>query len=166
MEPGGWLQTLLPFAIIAIVFARRWKQMAVARPLKLTRMWIVPLIYGLLVGVMLWAMPPSAMGWALFAGGLLGGSALGWQRARLMQLHLDPESGAVMIRQSPAGLAVIVGLLLVKRLALPAQPGQGAAAHAPHALPLATDALLGFALGMILGYRIELWRRAKALHAA
>lgn len=163
---GGWLQTLLPLGIIGLVMLRRWKSMSVARPLKHRAMWIVPVIYAALVAVMLWAMPPSPQGWALFALGTLAGGAVGWQRARLLHLHLDPESGAVMVRQSPAGLAVIAGIFVLRRLFIPNQQGGPPIKGAHPALPLATDALLGFALGTIVGYRIELWRRARELRAA
>lgn len=162
MQQGIWVQ-LLPLAIIALVFWRRWKAMGVARPLRTGRMWIAPVLYALLVALMLWAMPPAPAGWALFFGGVLIGGAVGWQRARLLHLHV--EEGTVMVRQSPAGLAVILGIFVLRRVFLPAQRG-GTAPHGAHpALPLATDALLGFALGSVIGYRLELWRRAKQLSA-
>ena len=128
-------------------------------------MWIVPVLYSALVGFMLWAMPPSIAGWEVFAGGAIVGGIIGWQRARLMHLHIDETSGAIMLRQSPAGLAVIVGIFLLRRLFLPSQAGGQVAGGTHPALPLLTDGLLGFALGMILGYRIELWRRARHLRA-
>lgn len=157
---------LLPLAIIALVFWRRWKSMGTARPLRTGRMWIAPVLYAALVALMLWAMPPAQAGWLLFAGGMLVGAAVGWQRARLLHLHVDQASGMVMVRQSPAGLAVILGIFLLRRVFVPAQRGGTAMAGTHPALPLATDALLGFALGSIIGYRIELWRRARELRAA
>lgn len=166
---GSWLQTLLPLTIIGFVMFRRWKALATPRPLQPRAMWIVPTLYAVLVGAMLWAMPPSSTGWAVFALGGLAGGVVGWQRARLLKLHIDPESGAVMIRQSPAGLAVIAGIFVLRRLFVPPQGSQGGNAvvkGAHPALPLATDALLGFALGTIVGYRIELWRRAKELRGS
>ncbi|MEO7248348.1 MAG: DUF1453 domain-containing protein [Novosphingobium sp.] len=166
MQKQQWLQ-LLPFAIIAFVMWRRWKSMAVAKPLKLQRMWIVPTLYTVLVCAMLWAIPPSLAGWELFLAAVIGGGGIGWQRARMMHLHIDEGTGALMIRQSPAGLIVIVGIILARRMFVPSQANGGPAAAGAHpALPLATDALLGFALGMIVGYAIELWRRAKDLRAA
>ncbi len=165
MEKQQWLQ-LLPFAIIALVMWRRWKSMSVARPLKTGRMWIAPAIYVLLVGAILWGMPPSLAGWELLAVGLIVGGVVGWQRARMMHLHLDETSGALMIRQSPAGLIMIVGLIVVRRFLIPTDAGGPAASGVHPALPLATDALIGFALGMLTAYALELWRRAKELRAA
>lgn len=165
MKQQQWLQ-LLPFAILAFVMWRRWKSMAVAKPLKMGRMWIAPAIYVALVAAMLWAMPPSLAGWELFAAGVIGGGVIGWQRARMMHLHVDEETGALMIRQSPAGLIMILGLIVVRRFLIPSDAGGPTAPGVHPALPLATDALLGFALGMLTGYAVELWRRAKELRAA
>lgn len=162
MQQQQWMQ-ILPFAIIALVIWRRWKSMSVARPLRTAQMWIVPVLYSALVGFMLWAMPPSIGGWEVFGGGVIFGGIVGWQRARLMHLHVDEASGAIMLRQSPAGLAVIVGIFLLRRVFVPSQGSAPVAQGAHPALPLLTDALLGFALGMIVAYRVELWRRARAL---
>ena len=164
MQQQQWMQ-LLPFAMIALVIWRRWKGMSIARPLKVGQMWIVPVLYTALVGFMLWAIPPSIAGWEAFSGGAILGGIVGWQRARLMHLHIDETSEAVMLRQSPAGLAVVLGIFLMRRFFMP-QQAAGQIAPGPHlALPLLTDGLLGFALGMIVCYRIELWRRARVLRA-
>jgi hypothetical protein len=170
MPAGNTLQSLLPFAVLAVVIALRWRGLSKARPLRVRRMVIAPVIYGLLVGFMLYALPPSGMGWLLFASGAVIGGVAGWQRARLMKLHSDAETGLVMIRQSPAGLVVLVGIILVRRVIMPPTQMQPQAGAGLAALPvkamLATDATLGFALGMIVGYRIELWRRARELNLA
>ena len=165
MQQPAWAQ-ILPFVIIALVIWRRWKGMSVARPLKPAQMWIVPVIYTALVGFMLFVMPTSTAVWEYFAGGVIAGGIIGWQRARLMHLHIDETSGAIMLRQSPAGLFVLVGIFLLRRFFVPSQAGGPVVKGAHPALPLITDALLGFALGMIVGYRIELWRRSKALRSA
>ena len=164
MNTNQLLAQLLPVAIVALVFWRRWRSMSRSRPLRTASMWIAPALYVALVGGILWAMPPVALGWLLFAGALVAGCALGWQRARLLHLHI--EGGTVMMRQSLAGLAVIIGIFAARRLYMAS--GGGAGGSGPgmhHALPLATDALLGLALGSVVGYRIELWRRARALAA-
>ena len=166
MQQGSWLQTLLPFVIIAIVMLRRWRSIDTPVPVRPGRLWIMPAVLLGVITAMLYALPPSPVGWLVFGASLLVGGAVGFQRARLMRLHLDEGSGAVMMRQSPAALLFIIALFLFRRLIMPqggAEP-VGAAAHP--ALPLATDAALGFALGMVIGMRIELWRRAKALQAA
>lgn len=166
MQQGGWLQTVLPFAIIAFVMFRRWKNIDKPVALRTGRMWIMPALLGVLIGVMLYAMPPAPLGWGVFALGVVIGGAVGWQRARLMRFHLDEETGAVMVRQSPLAFLFIIALFMARRLLIPGREAQAAGQVASTGLPIVTDALLGFALGMIIGMRIEMWRRAKALRAA
>ncbi|MCW1403607.1 cytochrome c biogenesis protein CcdC [Novosphingobium sp. MW5] len=156
----------MPFAIIAFVMWRRWKNIGTPVALRTGRMWIMPAIMSVLIGAMLYALPPAPLGWGVFAMGLVIGLAVGWQRARLMHFHLDEQTGAVMMRQSPLAFLFIVALFLARRLLIPSRSAQASGQVAAHGLPLITDALLGFALGMIVGMRLEMWRRAKALRAA
>ncbi|MFM6930653.1 MAG: CcdC protein domain-containing protein [Novosphingobium sp.] len=166
MQQGGWLQTVLPFVIIAVVMARRWRNIDKPVALKTGRMWIMPALMTALIGAMLYAMPPAPLGWGVFAMGFVVGGAVGWQRARLMRFHIDEETGAVMMRQSPLAFLFIVALFLVRRLIVPGREAQTGGHIASTGLPLVTDALMGFGLGMIVGMRVEMWRRAKALRAA
>ena len=158
-----WLTTILPFAVLALVMALRWRNVKRARPFRPGRLWIAPALFLLLAGFVLFSMPPSATGWLAFVGGALVGGALGWQRGKLMHLEHDGQ-GQLMIRTSPAALVLIVVVIGAKRLLAPAAgAGDGAsAALAPQAL-LLTDALLGFALGMIVMMRIELWLRERRM---
>ena len=154
----------LPLLILAGVMIWRFRNLSRARPLRTGRMLILPLIYGALVALMLVFIPPSATGWLCIAGGVVVGAATGWQRARLMRLHRDPETGKVMVRQSPAGLILLVCVVGLRRLIAPGQPGVAPGAHGlPPGAMLFTDALIGFAFGMIVFQRIELHRRAKQL---
>ena len=143
----------IPYLVIGVVVALRWRRMNRASPLHVGRLWILPLLYALLVGGLLVAMPPAPLGWLVLGAGIAAGGLLGWQRARLMRLHVDETSGAIMMRQSPAAL------VLLRRLAMPAAGGPHLAAGAL----IATDAAIGFAFGMIAMMRLELWRRAKVL---
>ncbi|MFM5908709.1 MAG: DUF1453 domain-containing protein [Novosphingobium sp.] len=166
MQQGSWLQTLLPFAIIAIVMIRRWRNINRPVPLRTGRLWIMPAVMAALIGFVLYGLPPTQAGWAAFFGGLIAGLVVGWQRARMMVFHVDDASGEVMMRQTPLALLFVIALIFGRRLLVPGREAQAAGSAAPTSLPLFTDALLGFALGMILGMRIEMWRRAKALRAA
>lgn len=162
------LQQILPFVVIGVVMLLRWRRIGKAVPFRMSRMWISPVIVSVLIGVMLFALPPAPLGWAAFAGGLFVGLLVGWQRAKLMHLEIDPATGALMMRQSPAAFMFLLVLFGARRLLAPSPQTAGSppAAGAPHALPLITDALLGFALGMVIGMRVELYLRAKQLHAA
>jgi hypothetical protein len=160
----SWAATLLPLAILVVIMLVRMRNLARARPLRGWPMVVLPAIYTALIAVMFAALPPSATGWLCFAGGVVVGAAIGWQRARLMRLHLDPDTRQVMIRQSPAGLILLVVVAGLRRLVHPTggTPGPGHPAMPASAL-LFTDALVGFALGMIVAQRVELWRRSRAL---
>jgi hypothetical protein len=78
-----------------------------------------------------------------------------------MRLHVDEATGQVMVRQSPMAFLFILALFFARRLLVPAPSAQPAPHAGPPSLPLITDALLGFALGMVIGTQLELWRRAK-----
>jgi len=151
----------VPYLVIGVVVALRWRRMNRASPLHVGRLWILPLLYALLVGGLLVAMPPAPLWWLALGAGIAAGGLLGWQRASLMRLHIDETSGAIMMRQSPAALVLLVAMMLLRRLAMPAA-GAGGPHLAAGAL-LATDAAIGFAFGMIAMMRLELWRRAKLL---
>jgi hypothetical protein len=141
----------------------RLRSLDKARPLRAARLIALPMIYAVLVATMLFIAPPTAIGWLWFAGGAMLGAAVGWQRARLMRLHFDPVSGQVLMRQSPAALILLIVVAGLRRLiSPPAQPTMGHATMSASAL-LFTNGLIGFALGMIVAQRVELWRRARAL---
>lgn len=160
----GTLQTLLPIGIIALVFLFRFRNISRARRFRPERLWILPAIYTALVAVVLFAMPPAPQGWALLVIGLAAGSALGWQRARLMHLHIDPETREFSIRQSPAAFLLLLGIVVLRRLIAPGGDGAGPGHALPASALLITDAAFGFALGMVVMMRYELCRRARALH--
>ncbi|MDE2436694.1 MAG: DUF1453 family protein [Sphingomonadales bacterium] len=156
------VQTWLPLLVIGIVLALRWRNLSRRRLLRPGRLWIAPVVMSLLVSTAVFGMPISRFGLLAVAGGLAFGALVGWHRAHLLQLDRHPESGALQMRQTPAAFVLIVALLVVKRVLVP-RPGADAAGHlAPQAL-VATDALMGFALGMIVATNLTLWLRARAV---
>jgi hypothetical protein len=161
----------LPLAIFAGVMFWRMRTMDKARPLRLRRLWLLPVVFVVLVGFVIASMPPSPLGIACIVLGVAIGAAVGWQRARLMRLHVEGEGdGArVMVRQSRAALLLIMALAGVRTLfrsATGTQMSGAAGTHLSVGALAVTDGLLGFALGMIVAHRLELWRRAKALTSA
>ena len=60
---GNGLTALLPFVIIAGVLALRFRSMSKERPLNVSTLWIVPVVYLLLVGSMVFTLKPPPMGW-------------------------------------------------------------------------------------------------------
>lgn len=168
----------LPLAIFAGVMMWRLRTMDRARPLRLRTLWVMPVVIVLLVVGVLASMPPATGGVASVVAGAALGAMVGWQRARWTRLHIERENGRVrvMVRQSPAALLLLMAIAGVRTLFRTAAGGSGMAGsgmagtapagHLPVGALLVTDALLGFALGMIVAHRIELWRRARALTSA
>jgi hypothetical protein len=164
-QSGGWAATLLPFVIIAVVVALRFRSMSRERPLKLETLWIVPAIYLLVVGFILVKLPPPPMGWALVAVGLALGLVIGWHRGKLIRLERSADTGELRQRASPLAMLLLIALVVLKLGArqvfgasAATQPGSGAM--------LLTDAFIGFALGLLSATRLELYLRAKRLLSA
>jgi hypothetical protein len=156
------MATLLPFVIIAVVLALRFRSMSRERPLKLKSLWIVPTVYLLLAGSMLVALPPPLMGWGLVALGLALGLVVGWHRGKLIHIERNAETGELRQRASPLAMLLLAALVVLKLGArqvfgasAATQPGSGAM--------LLTDTFLGFALGLLSATRLELYLRAKRL---
>jgi len=161
---GNWLTALLPFVIIAVVLALRFKSMSKERPLKPGTLWVVPLIYLLLVGSMLYSVTPTPKGWGLLFMGVGIGIGIGWHRGKLIRIRRDPESGEFRQRASPLAMLLLV-VLVVLKLGAREIFGDSAAGQPGSGAMLLTDAFLGFALGLLSATRLELFLRTRRLLA-
>ena len=164
-QPGGnWLTTLLPFVIIAVVLALRFRSMNKERPLKLSTLWVVPAIYLLLVGSMLFELPPPPLGWGLALLWLAAGLVVGWYRGKTIRIERDENDGLKQ-RASPLAM-ILIAVIVVLKLGARSIFGDAATEHpGSGALPL-TDAFLGFALGLLSATRAELYLRGRRLLTA
>jgi hypothetical protein len=160
-----WLTAILPFVIIAVVVALRLRSMSKERPLKPDTLWIVPLVYVALVAWMLFALPPTPIGWALLAAGLVIGVALGWHRGKLIRIDRNAETGELRQKASPLAMILLLALIALK-LGAKAIFGESAAGHPASGAMLLTDTFIGFALGLLSATRLELYLRAKRILAA
>jgi hypothetical protein len=161
----SWLTALLPIVIIAVVLALRMRSMSRERPLKLGTLWLVPVIYVLLIGSMLIALPPSAAGWGLVALGILVGAVLGWHRGKLIRITRNNETGELSQKASPLAMLLLLALIVLK-FGARAIFGDTAAGHPSSGAMLLTDAFIGFALGLLSATRLELYLRARRILAA
>jgi hypothetical protein len=159
-----WLTAVLPFVIIAVVVGLRLRSMSRERPLKIETLWVVPVIYLVLVGWMLFALPPTVAGWALVAVGIVIGAVLGWHRAKMIRIERNPETGELRQKASPLAMLLLVALIVLK-LGARAIFGETAATQPGSSAMLLTDAFIGFALGLLSATRLELYLRAKQLLA-
>ena len=161
---GNWLTAILPFVIIAVVIGFRLRSMSRERPLKIETLWIVPVVYLLLIAWMLFALPPTTVGWALVALGVLIGAMLGWHRGKLIRIERN-ESGELRQQASPLAMLLLVALIVLK-LGARAIFGESAAMQPGSNAMLLTDAFIGFALGLLSATRLELYLRARRLLAS
>jgi Protein of unknown function (DUF1453) len=160
-----WLTTLLPFVIVAVVLGLRLRSMSRERPLKIGSLWVVPVLYLVLVGWMLFALPPTLGGWALVVVGVGVGTILGWHRGKMIRIERDAETGELRQKASPIAMLLLVALIVLK-LGARAIFGETAATQAGSGAMLMTDAFIGFALGLLSATRLELYLRAKQLLAS
>jgi hypothetical protein len=163
-HPAGGPNPLIGYAvtgvIIALVLALRLRRMSRATPLKVERLWVIPAVYAVLAATMVVTSPPQGLGWAGCAAALALGSALGWQRGRMMRIEVDPETHALSARSSPWAILFIVALVLL-RSGLRAAAQSGVGLHVSAAT--LTDVLVAFALGLLGTQRLEMYLRARRL---
>ena len=169
MSAVPWAQ-LVPIAVIGVVVALRLRGLSRPRPLRPLAMWLIPALLVVMAAGVLIGHPPDGLGWLALAGALGLGAMLGWQRGRFTRMERDPASGRVMLRQSPAAimlLVAVIGLRWALRDAIGgATAGEIGAGHQPGpAVWLLTEAMLGFGLGFLGLFRLEIMLRARRLPA-
>lgn len=153
-----WTSTAITVGIIVIVMLVRMRRMGRMRPLKLNSLWVVPTLYLVVAAMMFIQLPPT--GWVAIASvaGLLIGAAVGWQRGKMMHIHVDPDTHALNQKASPAAMIFLIGLIIVRTLA------RGILGQAGGVSPaMLTDPLIALALGMFTLTRLEMYIRAKRL---
>jgi hypothetical protein len=163
--PGGdgvtALRTLLPLVAVGLILALRNRQ---ARPLRLERLWLRPLMSALIVGYVLYALPPplTPVSLLIMSAGLIIGVAVGWQRGRFMRLEVHPETRAVMAKMSSLGMLfvlAVIGLRMWLATTLRGAPVAGISAAT------VTDSLMILAGVMMLTQQVEITLRARRLLA-
>jgi membrane protein CcdC involved in cytochrome C biogenesis len=154
----SWGSYAITIGIIIVVMALRLRSAGRMRPLKLGSLWVVPVLYLAVAAVMFAQLPPT--GWVAIVCGvaLLIGAAVGWQRGKMMHIHVDPETHALNQKASPAAMLFLVALIVVRMLARGVIGAEGAVSPA-----MLTDPLIAFALGMFTLQRVEMYVRARRL---
>lgn len=154
----SWVGYAITIGIIVVVMALRMRGMRKMRPLKLETLWVVPVLYLAVAALMFWSLPPT--GWVAIASGvgLFIGAAVGWQRGKMMQIHVDPETHALNQKASPAAMFFLIALIIVRSGARAILGETGGVSPA-----MLTDPLIAFAVGMFSLTRVEMYLRAKRL---
>jgi membrane protein CcdC involved in cytochrome C biogenesis len=153
-----WISYAFTIGIIVVIMALRMRRMGQMRPLKLGNLWIIPAVYFVVAALMFVQLPPT--GWVAIASavGLAIGAAVGWQRGKMMHIHVDPETLALNQKASPAAMFFLIGLIVVRVGARSILGQEGGVSPA-----MLTDPLIAFALGMFTLQRVEMYLRAKRL---
>ena len=146
---------------VAVVVMTLRARSGKAKPMNYITLWIIPLLLlaGLVSLTVFSHLHPIDYLWVL--AGLAAGSALGWQRGRMMPIHVDPDTGKPMVKTSMAALAFILGLMAVRLLLRNFFEGNAAAWHINPML--ISDVFLAFAVGLLGMSRIEMFIRARRL---
>lgn len=154
----SWTTYVIMAGIVIIVMALRLRGMSKMRPLKLGSLWVVPAVYLAVAAMMFAQLPP--IGWVAIASlvGLLIGAAVGWQRGKMMHIHVDPETHALNQKASPAAMFFLIALIAVRAGARSILGQEGGVSPA-----MLTDPLIAFALGMFSLTRLEMYLRARRL---
>ena len=151
---------LIPMAIALGVILLRSRQ---ARRLRVELLWIRPAIFMVLLGASLYADAPilTTTSLVILGVGLVLGCGLGWQRGRLMQIHVNPETHELSAQPSVLGLVLIVALMAV-RFGLRGVLCQYAQTwHLP--LVAISDAFTLFIVAVFVTQGLEMWLRAGRL---
>jgi hypothetical protein len=147
--------------IVALVIIFRMSRMRRTRRLNVTRFWIAPAIFLFLAVTTLAQFPPQGSDWAWLTMAAAAGGALGWQRGRLMDIRMDPESKALTTQASPMAIFFLLGLLVV-RLVLRAGL-QMEAQNGGLSASLVTDLFIVFAAALFTLQQVEMSIRARRL---
>jgi membrane protein CcdC involved in cytochrome C biogenesis len=153
-----WVSYAITIGIIIVIMGLRMRGMSKTRPLKLGSLWIVPAAYLAVAAMMFAQLPPT--GWAAIASvmGFAIGAAVGWQRGKMMHIHVDPETHVLNQKASPAAMIFLIALIVVRMAARGIIGQEGAVSPA-----MLTDPLIAFALGMFTLQRVEMYLRARRL---
>lgn len=161
-QGGSFAATALPLVVLAVVLLLRFRSMGKERPLNPGTLWILPVLYLLIAGSMLFALVPPPLGWGLLLAGLGVGIAAGWHRGKLIRIHRNSETGELRQKASPLAMVLLLALVALK-LGARAIFGDSAAGQPGSSAMLLTDAFIGFALGLLSATRLELYLRARRI---
>ncbi|WP_114228170.1 MULTISPECIES: CcdC protein domain-containing protein [Sphingomonas] len=156
---------LLPLFVVAAIMLFRLRRAAKEQPLRIERMWIMPALASLLILASLAFVPTPPSGWLALIAGVLVGAAAGWHRGKLMRIRVEPATGQLFQQASPAATILLI-VIVFARTAIRDVAGVNPGDHHPALLAtIITDGLMGFAVGLLIFTRIEMYLRAKRLLA-
>src|SRR5690349_987515 len=153
-----WISYAITIGIVVVVMALRMRRMGKMRPLKLETLWVVPVLYLGVAALMFWSLPPT--GWVAIASmvALLVGAVIGWQRGKMMHIHVDPQTHALNQKASAAAMFFLIALIIIRSGARAILGNSDAGSPA-----MLTDPLIPLDLGLFSLPRRELYQHAQKL---
>ena len=161
MEQHDWTYYAFVGGCIALALFIRLKRVGKPRRLRLGTLWIIPAIFILLLGAILWQYPPSGLDWLWIASGLAAGGGIGWWRASHIEISVDPETGRLNQRSSMGALIVLAAIMVVRWLMRMAVVWGDARWHL--GAMLISDIFIAMAVGALSAYRVAIYLRARRL---
>lgn len=156
--PGGPWIYLVPLIAVATIVVRNARE----RRLKVERLWVSPVLFLVLIGLIFSNQPPPSPLMLLVDVAALGlGAFAGWWRGRLTRITVDPATHVLTSKTSPVGMLLILAIFAV-RYALRSFGTETAGLLHVSALQL-TDALMLLAVGIVCAQRLEIALRATRL---
>ncbi len=158
VDPNEVFPILIPLAIIAVLAVRRRKPQRI----RIERLWIMPVLMTAFIGMGLYYTPHKPFHpatFAAFAAALGVGLVAGWFRARTVPMSFDAASGTVVAEPSIVAIIVIAALFAVRSALRMILNGSAPGIDAG----TISDGFLLFAVGLIVGGRIEMFVRGQRL---
>jgi hypothetical protein len=155
------IQMAITVAVVAVIFALRFRGMTRERPFKLELIWIMPVLLVAAMVAVLLQFPPHGLDWAWLAAIFAVGSAIGWWRGKLMPIAIDPETHVLNIKPSPAAILFLLGLFVVRFALRALIESEASAWHVSAAL--ITDGFIVLGVGLLAVSRVEMGLRAWCL---
>ena len=143
--------------------AFRLRELSRPRPLRLERLWVVPVLLALMMAVLLAQAPPKGLDWLSLALALAVGGGLGWVRGSTMAIAVDQQTHALNVRASPAAIVFVLALVALRFGLRSVLVGNAPFLHL--SATLITDLFLVFAVGLLGVQRVEMAIRARRLLA-
>ena len=162
---------LIPLLIIPVVLVLAVMRNRRKRELKPHLLWITPTIVTALILFGIWGMsmnpnvPHTAFGpldWGMMVAGFAIGSYAGWWRGKTITIEKEAD-GKLLAQASPLGIIILLGVFMGRRALEALLEGHAAEWHL-NVLAL-TDAFMLLAVGLIIFQRVEMFIRARRIHA-
>lgn len=128
------------------------------RPPNLSSLWIVPIVYVLAAVLMLVSLPRTGAVAIVSVVGLVIGAVVGWQRGKMMHVHVDLETHALNQKASPPAMFFLIAVSVVPAGARSVLNETGGVSPA-----MLTDPRIAFAFGMFALTLLEMYLCARRL---